>query len=158
MIVAGVVDRAGFDLPYASSPARFVHRERSFPMVMLVDDAQDVCDILQRMLVRKGFYVVCAHDTYEAERLLKDLRPSVIVLDDSMPGRSGLEWLRQLKSDPSQSKIPVLMFSASADITRAAQAKEIGANAWFVKRATDWNVLLGSVTDLHGLDHFAGGH
>ena len=63
-------------------------------MVMLVDDFQEVCDILQRMLELKGLSVLCAHDTYEAESLLKSVKPSVIVLDDSMPGRSGLEWRR----------------------------------------------------------------
>ena len=118
-------------------------------MVLLVDDVQEVCDILQRMLENKGFSVTCAHDTYEAESVLENVKPGVIVLDDSMPGRSGLEWLRQLKSDPDRSSIPVLMFSASTDLSRAEQAKDIGASDWFVKGTTDWNKLIASVTNLH---------
>ena len=118
-------------------------------MVLVVDDSQEVCDILQRMLEQNGLSVLCAHDTYEAETLMKDVKPSVIVLDDSMPGRSGLEWLRQLKSQPLQSSIPVLMFSASTDVTRADQARDIGASDWFAKGITEWSELISKVSKLH---------
>jgi response regulator RpfG family c-di-GMP phosphodiesterase len=80
---------------------------------LLVDD-----DAALRALVRTTFEVVDlevdeAEDAREARRRIAARRPDVIVLDVLMPGESGLDLCRSLKSDPATSSIPIVLLSGS---------------------------------------------
>jgi cyclic di-GMP phosphodiesterase len=96
--------------------------------ILFVDD-----DPALRTLLRTTFEV--AHvDVDEAEsveaarRQIRRARPSVIVLDVNMPGMNGLEFCRELKTDPATREIPVVILTGSDGGTIAA-AKEAGAEA-----------------------------
>jgi len=60
-------------------------------------------------------------------------KPDVIFLDINMPLKNGIEVLSDLKSNPVTSKIPVVMYSTSADPNLIATTKSLGANLYFVK-------------------------
>ncbi|HEV2903064.1 MAG TPA: HD domain-containing phosphohydrolase [Gaiellaceae bacterium] len=94
----------------------------------MVDD-----DAALRMLLRTTFEVFDidvdeAADAAAARRLISASPPHVVVLDVRMPGMDGLEFCRQLKTDPATDGIAVVMLSGS-DGGTAAAAEEAGADA-----------------------------
>jgi ribonuclease P protein subunit RPR2 len=96
--------------------------------VLLVDD-----DAALRLLLRTTFEVfdidvVEAEDAAAAERAIGEEHPDVVVLDVHMPGMNGLDFCRQLKTDPTTASISVVMLSGS-DGGTAAAAEQAGADA-----------------------------
>jgi two-component system, OmpR family, KDP operon response regulator KdpE len=102
--------------------------------VLVVDDDGD---ILQAVSLSLSFRwseceVIPARDGEEGLRLFRDHQPDVVVLDIGLPGLSGIEVLRQIRTESSR---PVLMLTArnqEADIVRAL---EIGADDYVSKPA-----------------------
>jgi response regulator RpfG family c-di-GMP phosphodiesterase len=100
--------------------------------LLLVDD-----DAALRALVRTTFEVVDleveeAEDAREARRRIAARRPDVIVLDVLMPGESGLDLCRSLKSDPATSSIPIVLLSGS-DGGSLVASDAAGADAYIRK-------------------------
>jgi response regulator RpfG family c-di-GMP phosphodiesterase len=100
--------------------------------LLLVDD-----DAALRALVRTTFEAVDlvveeAESAREARRRIKERRPDVIVLDVLMPGESGLDLCRSLKSDPATASIPIVLLSGS-DGGSLVAADAAGADAYVRK-------------------------
>ena len=84
--------------------------------VLLVDDDDTVRRFFVRALTRAGFEVVEAGDGPAGmARIAEDL-PSVVVLDNRMPGMSGLEVLDELRSDPQTRTLPVILVTAQGEV------------------------------------------
>ncbi|MDV2504609.1 MAG: response regulator, partial [bacterium] len=64
--------------------------------ILVVDDEPDFCEALRDFLEAKDFQVVAAHDGEEAMSAYGKHRPDVVLLDVRMPGRSGLEVLKDI--------------------------------------------------------------
>jgi len=62
-----------------------------------------------------------------------DALPAVILLDVKMPRVSGIEVLRQIKSDPRLKTLPVVMLTSSREETDLVESYNLGANAYVVK-------------------------
>ncbi|MCB2172694.1 response regulator [archaeon] len=79
--------------------------------VLVVDDEEDIRDLVKMVLVGNGYEVFTA--TTGEEGLVKavKIKPDLIILDVVMPGISGLEVCRLLKSKPEFDKIPILVMS-----------------------------------------------
>lgn len=84
-------------------------------IVLVIDDDRSARDLMVRMISREGFRVVTAWGGEEGLRLARDLGPSIITLDAFMPGVDGWSVLKELKSDPSLGKIPVIMVTMDED-------------------------------------------
>ena len=97
--------------------------------ILVVDDAPDMRMVARAFLERAGLVVVGeAGDGTEALQMWRDLDPppipSVIILDNQMPGSSGLEVAEQILSEvPDQ---VIVLFSAYLNADLVAQAKRIG--------------------------------
>jgi CheY-like chemotaxis protein len=118
-------------------------------LVLIIDDMPDTCRVLQKLLERGGYPSQCVSSAAEAMSVLRAVTPNVIVLDDMMPIRTGVELLAELKDDARLSSIPVVMYSAGQDEERVQQALRMGAAAWLSKGRTSWTELLGSVARLY---------
>jgi CheY-like chemotaxis protein len=84
------------------------------PTLLLVDDNEMNCDMLQRRLQRKGFTVTVANDGAVAMELARSLLPDVILMDMMLPVLDGLEAARQLKLDETTKHIPIIALTAHA--------------------------------------------
>ncbi len=84
-------------------------------IVLVIDDDRSARDLMVRMVSREGFRVVTAWGGEEGLRLARDLQPSIITLDAFMPGVDGWSVLKELKSDPTLGKIPVIMVTTEED-------------------------------------------
>jgi two-component system response regulator RegA len=93
--------------------------------MLLVDDSFAFRERLARALVDRGFEVETAANYDQAMQLAQTFRPRMAVVDLRMPGRSGLELIRDLKQ--RDSSIQVLMLSGFGSITTAVEAVRLGA-------------------------------
>ena len=93
--------------------------------ILVADDDKTYRDSIQKVLEREGYQVESAGDVDSALEALQARRFDLVVCDYRMPGKSGIDLLRELKK--KQSTIPVLMISAWADPATEAHALELGA-------------------------------
>lgn len=82
--------------------------------ILLVDDFNDGLDMYQEYLTYRGYQVVVARNGEEAIVQARIHRPDVILLDIRMPGMTGTEAMRVLRSDPSFQRIPIVALTAHA--------------------------------------------
>lgn len=101
--------------------------------LLVVDDEFASRTALSRRLERRGYTVDSAEDAGEAlDKLLRD-RYDLVLLDQMMPGMSGLDLLRLLRATYSPAELPVIMVTAVDNNERIVEALEEGANDYVVK-------------------------
>ena len=106
--------------------------------VLFVDDEKDVCDVFSIYLKKKGYDVHVAQNGLEAFRLLKQVKPDIVITDYDMPEINGIELLKEIKkSDPG---MPVIMISGRADMRTAVEALKEDAFD-FIEKPVDSNVI-----------------
>ena len=103
----------------------------SHPLVLLVDDNDDVRDGLTQLIRAEGYKVETARDGREALRKLLDIHPCIILLDLMMPDMTGYDFRQAQLADPSLQNIPVVVYSAAFDIRELSE--QMGAAAWAQK-------------------------
>ncbi|MAQ99126.1 MAG: DNA-binding response regulator [Oceanospirillaceae bacterium] len=98
--------------------------------ILIVDDDTELCSLLQRYLERELFRVKTVHNADDGlKEALSGLYQGVI-LDVMLPGGSGIEILRQIRS---RSEIPVIMLTAKGDEANRIEGLEIGADDYVPK-------------------------
>jgi CheY-like chemotaxis protein len=80
--------------------------------VLLVDDHPDLRDVVTELLELHGHRVQVCVDGEAAVALLDREPPDAVIADDRLPGISGVELLRTIRSHPRLATIPVIIFSA----------------------------------------------
>ena len=106
---------------------------RDHPTVLIVEDELAQREVLAYNLKAEGFDVVAAEDGEEGLLLVEEEAPDVIVLDWMLPGISGSEICRRLKTRASTKSIPVIMLSARSEEVDKVRGLEIGADDYVVK-------------------------
>lgn len=101
--------------------------------VLLCDDESVLRELVRATLESDDYAIVEASDGEESLDLARRLRPDIVVLDMMMPGRSGLDVLRELRSDPGLTSIPVVMLTARARAADMNAALEAGADRYLAK-------------------------
>lgn len=80
--------------------------------ILIIDDDEPNRLLLQDLLEMEGYRIFAAPDGPSALRILKEVRPSVILLDMKMPYMNGAEVLSALRADEELASIPVVVVSA----------------------------------------------
>ena len=106
---------------------------KDHPTILVVEDEPAQRDVLTYNLEAEGFEVVSAEDGEEALLLVAETDPDIIVLDWMLPGISGIEICRRLKTRPETATIPVLMLSARSEEVDRVRGLETGADDYVVK-------------------------
>jgi len=99
-----------------------------------VDDDANNRDMLSRRLVRRGYSVEVAESGQEALEKIEAAQYDLVLLDQMMPGMSGLDLLRLLRATRSQIELPVIMVTAVDHSQFVVDALASGANDYVVKR------------------------
>ena len=117
--------------------------------VLVADDSETILLLLRTRLEMEGYEVSTAADGQEAVEALEgagpDGQPDLILLDAMMPRMSGLDVLRRLREEGSET--PILIVSAHREVETLNQAESLGANAC-VAKPIDFEDLLGRIAKL----------
>ena len=123
--------------------------------VAIVDDHQIVRDGIMALLYNNDRIVVTgeAGGSDELMQLLERQTPDIVILDISMPERSGVEIARELKEKHERPRI--LMLSANADEENIVEAIRAGADG-FLSKDTSKEELIEAITQVHGGEEYFG--
>lgn len=100
--------------------------------ILIVDDEQDICEILQYNLETEGYEVVTANSAEEALELpLHEF--SLILLDVMMGKMSGFQMARRLKDSPATAQIPIIFITALDGEDHLVKGLNIGADDYIAK-------------------------
>jgi len=102
------------------------------PRILIADDDRELCALLADYLRLEGFEVEAVHDGSTALARLGDAaqRPDLLILDVMMPGRDGLETLRELRR---AQQLPVIMLSGRGEPIDRVVGLELGADDYLAK-------------------------
>jgi two-component system, cell cycle response regulator DivK len=103
------------------------------PLVLLVDDYEDAREMYAEYLEFSGFRVAQARNGLEAVEKALALRPSVVLMDLSLPVFDGCEATRRLKADPRTRPIPVVALTGHALDDHWREAQQAGCDAYITK-------------------------
>ena len=101
--------------------------------ILIIEDERDIRDFVARVLELEGYRVFQAINGEEGLRMIRENPVSLVLLDLRLPDCDGWTLLEELKNDPQLSMVPVVMFTASAGVSRRSQAMAIGAVEYLVK-------------------------
>jgi CheY-like chemotaxis protein len=104
----------------------------SEPLVLVVDDDQDIRDTMAQLLEHQAYTVATAANGAEALALLRaGLRPKLVLLDLWMPVMDGETFYSIVRDDPTLSEIPICIISA--DAARAVRLTKSDTSAFLEK-------------------------
>jgi two-component system, chemotaxis family, response regulator PixH len=115
--------------------------------VLVVEDSLTEREIITHYLKQAGVTVVIATSGEEALEKLHNSRPDLIVLDVVLPGRSGFEICRELKSEEKTNTIPIIMCSTKGSDMDKFWGMRQGADA-YIPKPIDHEVFVRTVKQL----------
>ncbi|GBD43752.1 Phosphate regulon transcriptional regulatory protein PhoB [bacterium HR40] len=101
--------------------------------ILIVEDEAALRKILAYNLRAANFEVLQAADAEEAELLVTEQPPDLVILDWMLPGMSGLEFCRRLRRRPATAELPVVMLTARAEETDRLRGLDMGADDYVTK-------------------------
>ena len=102
-------------------------------MIWCVDDDNTIRDIEVYTLVKTGFEAKGFADGISMLEALKTEKPELIVLDIMLPGKDGVDVLKEIRNNPESCKIPVIMATAKGTEMDKIQGLDTGADDYLVK-------------------------
>jgi CheY-like chemotaxis protein len=107
--------------------------DQNAPLILVVDDYQDAREMYAEYLQYSGFRVVEARNGNEAVEQAFALRPDLILMDLSLPGKDGWEATRELKADDRTRHIPIVALTGHALAGASDGAKKAGCDSFVTK-------------------------
>lgn len=101
--------------------------------ILIVDDEQDLCEILQFNLSRQGYDVETAYSAEEALPKLQAKTYDLVLLDVMMDGMSGFEMASRMKQDSALASIPIIFCTAKDAEDDTLRGFDLGADDYIAK-------------------------
>ena len=109
--------------------------------ILLIEDEQNILEALSFILRRAGWIVYTHSNGNDANEVINKLKPAVVVLDIMLPGKSGFDVLRDLRSSEVGQKTPVMILTARGQEKDRDAAKILGADLFLTKPFVNSEVL-----------------
>ena len=122
------------------------------PVILVVDDNQQNCELLQAYLEDVDCRTIPARDGLEALKIVARTPPDLILLDVMMPKMSGFEVCKRIKNDPKNSGIPIIMVTALNEFGDIERGIDSGTDD-FLSKPVNKLELLTRVKTLLKLKH-----
>jgi len=101
--------------------------------VLIVEDHAETMRALRAYLESSGFQVLTAADGATAMRIMRQEKPSLVLLDLMLPDRDGMDIARAVRADPHLKATPIIMLTARVDDKDKIVGLEIGADDYITK-------------------------
>jgi len=101
--------------------------------ILIVDDDVQTLRLVGLMLERQGYKILAASNGTQAISMARTERPDLILLDVMMPDVDGFSVVRTLRKEPETADIPILMFTAKAQVEDKIAGYEAGADDYLTK-------------------------
>jgi len=110
--------------------------------ILIVEDEDDIFELLNAIFSNSVDYeVLWAKDGHEALKIAQVENPAIILLDVQLPGLSGYEVCRLIKSNPALSNVRILMLSGMTQYQDCQKAQEAGADDYVTKPFSSYTLL-----------------
>ena len=101
--------------------------------ILVIEDEPAIQELLALNITQAGHNAIRALSVEAAQELLRSTLPDLILLDWMLPGMSGIEYARRLKSDNLTKAIPIIMLTARGDEFDKVRGLEVGADDYVTK-------------------------
>jgi DNA-binding response OmpR family regulator len=101
--------------------------------ILIIDDDKVTVAVLEEYLSDSGYTVYNAENGKVGIEMMSEIFPDIILLDVMMPGKDGIEILKDIKSKPEYSHIPILMLTSVDRADVKVKGFEIGADDYIIK-------------------------
>ncbi|MBI1871105.1 MAG: response regulator [Chlamydiae bacterium] len=107
--------------------------ENEKPKIAMIDDDEDILEVTQAFLKRRGFEVFTALDGEKGLVLIRETKPDLILLDLMLPGIDGFEVCKQIKEDRNLWHVPIIYFTARGESSEKISGLKSGADDYVTK-------------------------
>ena len=101
--------------------------------ILIADDEPNIVISLEYLMKREGYEVIVARDGTQALEAILRERPSLVLLDVMMPGKTGFDVCQELRALPDFKDMPIVMLTAKGRDTDIAKGLAMGATAYLAK-------------------------
>ncbi len=115
--------------------------------ILVVEDERDLAELLVYNLKKHGFDALALRDGHAAIAAIRTQPPDLLILDLMLPGLSGIEIARSVRTNPRLAKVPIIMLTARADEADQLAGLAVGADD-YVTKPFSMKVLLARVQSL----------
>src|SRR6266542_1436035 len=103
------------------------------PRILIVEDEEPLTLLLRYNLEAEGYAVDVAARGDDAEVLLEEHPPDLVVLDWMLPGVSGIELCRRLRARAQTERLPIIILTARGEESERVRGLKTGADDYIVK-------------------------
>ncbi len=118
---------------YQDSHLQALAANQPLPLVLVIDDEENIIDLIKLGLKYEGFKVEAASDGEEGITTAQRTNPVFIILDWMLPDMDGLEVCRRLRTNPTTQDIPILLLTAKDAIVNRVEGLNTGADDYLTK-------------------------
>jgi two-component system response regulator AtoC len=99
--------------------------------ILIVDDDRSLCHFLTKALSKKEYQVISCHSAGDAMKAVTGMETDLILLDNKLPDRNGIEILKEIKRELP--KVPIIIMTAFGTTETAIEAMRLGAFDYILK-------------------------
>jgi len=118
--------------------------------ILIIEDEEIIVNLLQRKLTIEGYEISVAKDGEEGLKVMKEVKPGLVLLDIIMPKMGGFEVMEEMNKNKELKKIPVIVISNSGQPVELDRAQKLGAKDWLIKTEFDPQEVIDKVVQQIG--------
>ncbi|MCP4209238.1 MAG: response regulator [Shimia sp.] len=109
--------------------------------VLVIEDEPNIIEAISFILSRDGWSVATHSNGHDAVGVVQEAMPDLVILDVMLPGKTGYDILRELRSEDATQGLPVLMLTAKGQVKDREMAERAGASRFMTKPFSNAEVL-----------------
>jgi two-component system phosphate regulon response regulator PhoB len=102
-------------------------------LILIVEDEPSIAELISINLSHIGFTVARAFQADEAALMMRTISPDLVILDWMLPGKSGVQFAKELRANPATQSLPILMLTAKGEEADKVLGLDAGADDYVTK-------------------------
>jgi two-component system phosphate regulon response regulator PhoB len=102
-------------------------------LILIVEDEPSIAELISINLSHAGFTVARAFQADEAALMMRNISPDLLILDWMLPGKSGVQFAKELRANPAIQSLPILMLTAKGEEADKVLGLDAGADDYVTK-------------------------